>query len=135
MILVWDSSQVIGLFGDSGAGKSTFCKILSNFITDYSGFVLLNDSVIDSKFNPLQLIFQHPEKVMNPHWAMDKILSESWNLDDNILDEFGIKKEWLKRYPSELSGGELQCFSILRAINPQLHVLLLLMKLLLCLML
>ena len=27
-----DSSQVIGLFGDSGAGKSTFCKILSNFI-------------------------------------------------------------------------------------------------------
>lgn len=114
-----DSSQVIGLFGDSGAGKSTFCKILSNFITDYSGSVLINDSIIDSKFNPVQLIFQHPEKVMNPHWSMDKILSESWNPDDDILDEFGIKKEWLKRYPSELSGGELQRFSILRAINPK----------------
>ena len=46
-------------------------------------------------------------------------MEESWMPDDNILNEFGIKKEWFKRYPSELSGGELQRFSILRALNPK----------------
>ena len=50
---------------------------------------------------------------------MGKILTESWNPPQDVLDEFGIKKEWLKRYPSELSGGELQRFSILRSLNPK----------------
>lgn len=113
-----NTNQVIGLFGDSGAGKSTFCKILTNFICNYKGKVTINNKTINSDYNPVQLIFQHPEKVMNPRWTMDKILRESWNPPDDIIDDFGIKKEWFKRYPSELSGGELQRFSILRAINP-----------------
>jgi peptide/nickel transport system ATP-binding protein len=56
---------------------------------------------------------------MNPRWKMQEVLEESWMPDDDILNEFGIKKEWFKRYPSELSGGELQRFSILRALNPK----------------
>ena len=56
---------------------------------------------------------------MNPRWNMKKILNESWMPDKKILDDFGIKKEWFKRYPSELSGGELQRFSILRSLNPK----------------
>ena len=56
---------------------------------------------------------------MNPRWKMKDVLEESWMPNDNILDEFGIKKEWFDRYPSELSGGELQRFSILRALNPK----------------
>ena len=82
--------------------------------------VTVNGEEISSKeFNPVQLIYQHPEKVMNPRWNMGKILTESWNPPQDVLDEFGIKKEWLKRYPSELSGGELQRFSILRSLNPK----------------
>ena len=37
----------------------------------------------------------------------------------NLKDTFGLKDNWLTRWPSELSGGELQRFSILRALNPQ----------------
>ena len=114
-----NNSQVIGLFGDSGSGKSTFCKILTGFIKDYEGDVLINDKINDNNFNPVQLIYQHPEKVMNPRWNMRKILEESWMPSKNILDEFGIKEEWFERYPSELSGGELQRFSILRSLNPE----------------
>ncbi|OWT33781.1 nickel ABC transporter ATP-binding protein [Methanobrevibacter sp. 87.7] len=114
-----DNSMILGLFGDSGSGKSTFCKILTGFIDSYKGNVLLNNKSIENGFNPIQLIYQHPEKIMNPRWNMGDILKESWNPSEKILNEFGIKREWFNRYPSELSGGELQRFSILRALNPK----------------
>ena len=114
-----NNEQIIGLFGDSGSGKSTFCKVLTGFIRDYEGQVTVNGQEHTKGYNPIQLIYQHPEKVMNPRWKMQDVLEESWMPDDKILDEFGIKREWFKRYPSELSGGELQRFSILRALNPK----------------
>ena len=114
-----NNTQVIGLFGDSGSGKSTLCKVLTGFIKDYSGTVTVNGEKHKGGYNPIQLIYQHPEKVMNPRWKMKDVLEESWMPDDDLLDEFGIKKEWFGRYPSELSGGELQRFSILRSLNPK----------------
>ena len=70
-------------------------------------------------FKPVQLIYQHPEKVMNPKWKMDTVLKESWDVPDEFLEEFGIQKSWLTRFPQELSGGELQRFSVLRSLNPE----------------
>ena len=57
-------------------------------------------------------------KVMNPKWKMHEVLEESWEVPDDLLDDFGIQKSWLNRWPAELSGGELQRFSVLRALNP-----------------
>ena len=114
------SDQIIGLMGDSGSGKSTLCKILSGYITHYSGEVTLDGKKIPDKgFYPVQLIFQHPEKTMNPKWKMDKVLNESWAPSQDLKNTFGLKDQWLTRWPSELSGGELQRFSILRALNPE----------------
>ena len=70
-------------------------------------------------FKPVQLIYQHPEKVMNPKWKMKQVLEESWNVQDEDLAQFGIQKSWLTRFPQELSGGELQRFSVLRSLNPE----------------
>ncbi|WP_405265694.1 ABC transporter ATP-binding protein [Methanobrevibacter sp.] len=115
-----DSNQIIGLMGDSGSGKSTLCKILAGYITHYSGEVTLDGNKIPDKgFYPVQLIFQHPEKTMNPKWKMEKVLNESWAPSKELRDTFGLKDQWLTRWPNELSGGELQRFSILRAINPE----------------
>ena len=115
-----NSNQIIGLMGDSGSGKSTLCKIMSGYITHYSGEVTLDGAKIpDKDFYPVQLIFQHPEKTMNPKWKMEKVLNESWTVSQDLKDTFGLKDPWLTRWPSELSGGELQRFSILRALNPK----------------
>ena len=115
-----NSNQIIGLMGDSGSGKSTLCKILAGYITHYSGKVTLDGNEIPDKgFYPVQLIFQHPEKTMNPKWKMEKVLNESWTPPKELKDTFGLKNQWLTRWPNELSGGELQRFSILRAINPE----------------
>ena len=114
-----NSNEIIGLMGDSGSGKSTLCKILSGHISHYSGEVTLDGNKIQDKgFYPVQLIYQHPEKTMNPKWKMEKVLNESWNPPQDLKKSFGLKDSWLTRWPSELSGGELQRFSILRALNP-----------------
>ncbi len=113
-------NKVIGLMGDSGSGKSTLCKIMSGYIENYTGTVTLDREVIKNKgYHPAQLIFQHPEKTMNPKWKIHKVLEESWNPPQELMDTFGLKENWLGRWPNELSGGELQRFSILRALNPE----------------
>ena len=114
-----DNQKVVGLIGDSGSGKSTLCKILSGYVTNYEGTVTFDGKPLPKTgFKPVQLIYQHPEKVMNPKWKMKNILEESWDVNDDMLKEFGIQKSWLTRFPQELSGGELQRFSVLRSLNP-----------------
>ena len=114
------NDKIVGLVGDSGSGKSTLCKILSRYERNFEGIVTLNGNKLPQKgFCPVQLIYQHPEKVMNPKWKMNDVLEESWNIDDDLLEDFGIQKSWMTRFPQELSGGELQRFSVLRALNPK----------------
>ncbi len=115
-----DNNKIIGLIGDSGSGKSTLCKILSGYVTGFEGSVSFDGQPLPKKgFKPIQLIYQHPEKVMNPKWKMEQVLKESWDVPDEFLKEFGIQKSWLTRFPQELSGGELQRFSVLRSLNPK----------------
>ena len=115
-----DNTKITGLVGDSGSGKSTLCKILSGYIQKFEGRATLNGEELPKKeFCPVQLIYQHPEKVMNPKWKMSTVLEESWVPDDALLEDFGIQKSWLTRFPQELSGGELQRFSVIRALNPK----------------
>ena len=115
-----DNKKIMGLIGDSGSGKSTLCKILSGYVQKYEGEVSFDDAPLPKKgFKPVQLIYQHPEKVMNPKWKMKDVLGESWDVDEKTLSEFGIQKSWLTRFPQELSGGELQRFSVLRALTPK----------------
>ena len=114
-----DNKKILGLFGDSGSGKSSLCKILAGHIKRYEGEVKLDGNEIPKGYDPVQLIYQHPEKVMNPKWKMHEVLEESWDVPDDLLEDFGIQKSWLNRWPAELSGGELQRFSVLRALNPK----------------
>ena len=49
---------------------------------------------------------------------MATVLNEAWTPDQALLEEMGIRNEWLSRWPSELSGGELQRFCIARVLGP-----------------
>ena len=50
---------------------------------------------------------------------MSKILNEAFEPSEELINKMGIKKEWLNRWPSELSGGELQRFCVLRTLSPK----------------
>lgn len=112
--------EVVGITGPSGKGKTTLCKILAGFVEPVEGTVTIDGKPLSkSGFQPVQLVLQHPEKAVNPLWKMERVLNEGGPLDPELLDLLGIQKEWLSRWPNELSGGELQRFCVARALNPQ----------------
>jgi peptide/nickel transport system ATP-binding protein len=65
------------------------------------------------------MIYQHPELSVNPRHKMSRILNESYSPDHETLEAMGIQPAWLSRWPSELSGGELQRFCIARVLGPR----------------
>ena len=117
--------EFVMIVGPSGCGKTTLINILGGLNTATSGEVLLDGNPLSSKgVCPVQLIYQHPEKAVNPRWKMNDILREAWSPDDALLKRVGIEQEWLKRWPRELSGGELQRFCVARALGPETKFLL-----------
>ena len=67
----------------------------------------------------MQMIWQHPERAVNPRLKMEKILSDGGQVENRIIEGLGIEEDWLNRYPQELSGGELQRFCIARALGKE----------------
>lgn len=114
-----EPGEIVGITAPSGRGKTTFCRILSGFEKPLEGDVQIGDAPIMSKgFHPVQLVFQHPEKAVNPRWKMEKVLKEAGEPQPELLSLLGIEEEWLTRWPGELSGGELQRFCVARALGP-----------------
>ncbi|MCK0472387.1 ABC transporter ATP-binding protein [Halalkalibacter sp. APA_J-10(15)] len=112
--------EVVGVTAPSGTGKTTFARILAGYEYAKEGKVLLDGKAIQTNsYYPVQLIHQHPERSVNPKWKMEQILKEGWDPSEEWFDLMGIQHKWLKRYPNELSGGELQRFCVLRALGPQ----------------
>ena len=116
--------ETVGIMGHSGCGKSTLARLISGHMPIRSGEVLLDGQAIPAGGAHLvQLVLQHAELALNPRWYVGQSLCEGWQPDAATLESFGICPQWLQRYPHELSGGELQRISIVRALIPQLRVL------------
>ena len=107
----------LALFAPSGYGKTTLVKLLSGYLEPTEGQILLDGKPLPEKgICPVQLIYQHPEKAINPRWRLKRVLEESGEMREDVLDAFGIERAWLDRFPRELSGGELQRFCVARAL-------------------
>ena len=123
--LAVDSGERLGLFAPSGYGKSTLALLLSGYLRPQAGQILLDGAALPRKgFCPVQLIYQHPEKAINPRWRLRRVLEESGRLRPELLEALGIEPAWLDRFPRELSGGELQRFCIARALAVEPDILL-----------
>ena len=120
------STDRLGLIAPSGFGKTTFCKILAGYEKPDSGEVLLDGKPLSDwkGYCPVQMIWQHPELSVNPRWKVGEVLKEGDQVEQRIMDGLGIEPDWLNRYPSELSGGELQRFCIARALGQRTRFLL-----------
>lgn len=110
--------KIVGLYGPSGSGKSTMAQMISGYKKPKKGKILLGGRpIVESSVHPVQLIWQHPEKVINPRWKMRQMLGEVGELQMDLIAALGLKEDWLLRWPSELSGGELQRFCLVRALS------------------
>ena len=111
------SGERLALFAPSGYGKTTLAMLLAGYLRPTNGEILLDGKPLPQKgVCPVQLIYQHPEKAINPRWRLKRVLEESGEMRGDVLDAFGIERAWLNRFPRELSGGELQRFCVARAL-------------------
>ena len=115
--IIIDRGQRLAVFAPSGFGKTTLAMLLAGYLEPVRGEVLLDGKQLPRKgICPVQLIFQHPEKAVNPRWKLKKVLEEGGILREEVLDAFGMDQAWLERFPRELSGGDLQRFCVARAL-------------------
>lgn len=121
-----EPGERVGLSAPSGRGKTTLCKLLAGYERPDSGQVLLDGRPLAQYRGccPVQLIWQHPEEAVDPLLRLGDTLNEAGAADPELLRALNIEPDWLKRYPAELSGGELQRFCITRALHPATRYLL-----------
>lgn len=120
------SGERVGLKAPSGRGKTTLCRLLAGYEKPAKGQVLLDGRPVREYRGvcPVQMVWQHPETVVDPLLTLGKTLNEAGAVEQRLLDALHIEPGWLTRYPSELSGGELQRFCLARALNPEVRFLL-----------
>ena len=114
-----DSRERVGLEAPSGFGKTTLCKLLSGYLEPDEGEILLDGRPLSSYkgYCPVQMIWQQPEFAVNPRLRMKEVILEGDQVEERIVRELGIEDDWMRRFPGELSGGELQRFSIARTLG------------------
>lgn len=134
-----EPGERVALQAPSGFGKTTLCRIMAGYIRPDGGQVLVDGEPLPKRgVSPVQMIWQHPEAAVDPRMRMRKVLTEAGiacpkSLDGGdgasgggessaaglvrLMRAFGIREEWLMRYPHELSGGQLQRFCIVRALS------------------
>ena len=134
-----EAGEIIGIVGLSGGGKSTLAKIVARLINCDGGKIILCGNDIthatgNDFYRDMQMIFQNPEDSFNPRRKLGDSIAEpiknfvgKQNLRErveNLLIEVDLPKNYVERYPREVSGGECQRAAIARAIsiNPKLLI-------------
>lgn len=124
--LTVEHTERVGLIAPSGYGKTTLCKLLSGYLVPDKGEILVDGRPLAAYkgYCPIQMVWQQPELAVNPRLRMREVLLEGDEVEERIVRGLGIEEDWLNRFPSELSGGELQRFCIARALGKRTKFLL-----------
>lgn len=112
-------TEVVGLSGRSGIGKSTLGRILSGHLVPNTGAILMDGNPLKPGWSPVQYVHQSAVMAVNPRWRIGQIIEEGWAPDEATRAALGVRRAWYDRFPHEVSGGELQRIALLRAMSPQ----------------
>ncbi|CAN5319819.1 dipeptide ABC transporter ATP-binding protein [soil metagenome] len=135
--------RTLALVGESGCGKTTTGKAIVQLLRSiavidgearFEGqdlFSLQGDALREAR-RSVQIIFQDPFASLNPRMRVFDILEEGLQALhpgmtaadrrtrlERLVDQVGLRRDALLRYPHEFSGGQRQRIAIARALAVQ----------------
>ena len=138
------AGETFGLVGESGCGKTTIGRVVVALERPNSGSVLLAGRDISAlgrtelrrQRRDMQLMFQDPYSSLDPRMRVGSIIREPMTIQHvgtgrqqqqrvfELLDEVGLPRSAVERYPHEFSGGQRQRIGLARALtlSPKLIV-------------
>lgn len=131
--------EILGLVGESGSGKSTLGRSLLRLLPITSGTVefagtdvtALAGKQLKTMRRRMQMIFQDPYASLNPRMSVYDTLAEPLllhKIEDKktveqavlkLMDNVGLARNFVRKYPHEFSGGQRQRIAIGRALATQ----------------
>ncbi|WP_416414786.1 ABC transporter ATP-binding protein [Pantoea sp. App145] len=127
--------RTLGIVGESGSGKSTMARCVMRLLTPDEGAIRITGNDI-SELSPaglkphrkrIQMIFQDPNRSLNPRISIGKSLvegpmnhgvsfAEAWARGQELLELVGLPADAIERFPHQFSGGQRQRIAIARAL-------------------
>jgi peptide/nickel transport system ATP-binding protein len=131
-----ERGETLGLVGESGSGKSTTARLLVRLIEPTEGRVTfdgidltaLDRGGLRSVRQRIQMVFQDPYASLSPRLTVAQIVGEPLSVHRQasgaerdrrvveLLDQVGLDRLALDRYPHEFSGGQRQRIAVARAL-------------------
>jgi peptide/nickel transport system ATP-binding protein/oligopeptide transport system ATP-binding protein len=128
--------EVLGLVGESGSGKSTIGRSILRLVPVTSGSITFDGTDVTAlegrslkdMRRRMQMIFQDPFASLNPRMTVFDTLAEPLllhGIEDRrsvaqavlrLMDEVGLARSAVRKYPHEFSGGQRQRIAIGRAL-------------------
>jgi oligopeptide/dipeptide ABC transporter ATP-binding protein len=131
------AGETLGLVGESGSGKSTTGRLLIRLLEPDAGAIHFDGADLLSLppkdlrklRRQFQIIFQDPYGSLNPRMRVGSIVAEPLTIHRigasraerreraaRLLEEVGLDRSAMDKYPHEFSGGQRQRIGIARAI-------------------
>ena len=107
-----NKGELVTIFGKSGTGKTTLFELILGSLKPISGTI---------EKSKIAMIFQDPFNSFHPTYSIIEqikdVIKEDFSKDLEIyLEKLTLDKNLLDKKPHQLSGGQLQRCSILRAL-------------------
>lgn len=127
------NGECLGIIGESGSGKSTLGRLILGIEKSDHGTVLFEGNRVEDRkvrLGNISAVFQDYASSINPFFTVEEAIMEPLkaqkkdrkefnNKINNLLNQVGLNPSYRKKYPHELSGGEIQRVCIARAISTE----------------